>query len=249
MAKREVTGRPRESDEEPDLQDLRDDYIGTPKERDGVPFEHAYCLAGIHSQPDDYDGPEDRYCCKRTRQGRTDYCSFHEHYENLHDPHLASMTHGVRATREGLRKSFSEKEQKAFEEIVYEWSDYMETDNPAAMDTLESLAIEIIREVRADAVLEDEGLKKFRKVWTEEGPARDDMGNVVEEDEAHYLLSERRSIRNSIEKMKKNLGLTPKHRDKMTAESEKTDSMRAFMDDVNEAIESEDAEYDPDDFE
>lgn len=236
MAKLEITGASPE-----ELEDLREEYRETPQAARGVPFGDAYCLTKIQNQPDDYDGPE-RFCKTRTMNGRDDYCQFHEHYENLSP--TANMTHGVTALRKHLVESFSEAEQEAYHEIREEWVDYYDLEAPGDIDTVESMAVSIIREFRADMVIEggdgatDTPLTTIRNVFGPEGEL------VDQEDVPHYLLEERRSIRRLIERCKENLDITRKRRNKHEVEQDKSGQLEAISKSVDEAIEG--GEYDPD---
>lgn len=227
MAANEVTGATPEG-----LEELKEEFLDTKRGQSGVPFDDAFCLTKIQRQPEDYDGPV-RYCQRWTCKDRTDFCPHHEHYENLET--LAAMKHGVKAMREHLKADFNEREQEAYDRVVEEWADYYGIEDPSSMDTLESLAVEIVREVRADKVIEDEGMKKFRTVY---GP----NGEREEEDEAHYLLEERRAIRNLIQKLKRDLGITRKHRQKMEVEEDKASHLDALSEQVSDSIEGGDYE-------
>lgn len=244
MAQQEVSGLPAESDTEKDLTDLEAEFLETQRGRDGVPFEDAFCLCRIPFQPEDYSGPQ-RYCSRWTMRGRTDFCPQHKHMRHLKP--TGNLKHGVKAMRHHLLADFNEVEQDAYQTIMDEWTEAYDLDPLSDAETLSSAAIEIIREIRADAILEDEGLRVFRTVYTDDGPARDDNGDVVKEDQEHYLLSERRAIRSEIEKLKQNLGITRAARLRASTEEKKADNLAAIGSKVHEAIEEGDREYDPED--
>lgn len=239
MAANEVTGKTPEQ-----LKELEAEWEDRDKDAD---FEDAYCLTKIQRQPDDYDGPT-RYCSQRTLRGRDDFCVNHEHYENLDK--LANMQSGVKALRENLKEDFTEAEQEAYDTIMEEWPEYYDIEDPSSLETLESLAVELVREVRADMVVEeyrtdnprgdDRGFTKVKDVFGPEG------GVVGTEDVPNYILEERRKCRRLIEKMKDNLGITRKHQDRMDAEEEKANSIDTVTQGISDAIEG--GEYNPDDF-
>ena len=198
MARSEVCGRPEHSDREPDLEDLREEYQGTPKHQQGFALEEAYCLAKIGRQPEEYDGPN-RYCVKRTSAGRTDTCRVHKKNRNL-EP-LAAMKHSAYATSAAVRESFTEEEAEAYEGIVDEWREYYDIEAPDKLHTLSEVAIEIIRSARINEFLfsrEDGGLEIIRE---QRGPT----GEVIREPYAHHLLSESRATTRQIEELKETI--------------------------------------------
>lgn len=238
MAKREVSGRPATSAHEPDLDDLEAEYEDTPKARSGVPFEEAYCLTNIQRQPEEYDGPN-RFCTRRTAKDSDRFCPVHAHYKHLSK--TANMKHGVRALREHLLDDFDAKEQEAYRIITEEWPEYYDRVDPSSTEDFHTMAIEIVREVRADAIIQDEGLTHMSDVYHEDQV-------VGQEEQSHYMLSERRAIRSEIGKIKDRLGITPRHLDRMDAEEERSESLSGLRDKMNENIDVDEGSFDPDQF-
>lgn len=243
MSKWEINGATPE-----ELEGLKEEYLQTRRGQDGVPFDDAYCLFTIPKQPEDYDGPE-RYCTSYTAKGRTDVCRSHKKNVDNLDP-TAPMKHGLRALQKNVVEDFTEAEQAAYDAIYEGWSDHYDIEDPGSLDTLHSLAVEIVKESRADRVVEDyrdrndgsdDGLTKVKAVYGPEG------GVVGTEDVPNYVLEERRKLRRAIQSMKDDLGITRKHQDKMEV-AEEAAGITEVADEMDEAI-SGDHEYDPEKFE
>jgi hypothetical protein len=243
MAREKLCGRTAE-----ELIDFRAEYedLKTEYKQFSKPFDEHYCLASITTQPSEYDGP-DRYCCQPALKDR-DYCNYHKKYENLSP--TANMTHGLNALRNHLVDDFSEDEQEAYEDIVEMWGDYYDIEDPSSMDTLQSMAVEIVREVRADVVAQehrdaaqytDDGLTRLKEEFGPEGET------VGYDQVPNHIVDIRQSTRRLIEKLKRNLGITRKHQDKMNAEEDKSSTIEALSESVADSLDG--GEYDPDEFE
>lgn len=236
MGRQEVGGKTVE-----ELAELHEQHLDSGPD---VDFEEYYCLTKC-KQPDDYDGPK-RYCSRITRS--SDFCWSHRQCENLSP--TANMTHGLTALRKHFVDDFSDDERKAYEEIVEEWSEYYNIEDPSSIDTLEAMAIEIVREVRADQVAErhrnsagytDDGLTRLKEEF---GPDGDVAGH---DNVPNHIVDISQSTRSSIEKLKDKLGITRKHQDRMTAETDKTAQLEAISESVSASLDG--GTYDPDEFE
>lgn len=232
-------------------------------ERHGISFETAYCLTRIGKQPDEYDGPE-RYC--RQRASKLDSwdgeeyaegayapsCRFHgsnnggdSNEENLEDPRVMHITHGLYAEDEHLRMDFTDAEQALYDSIVESWPDIYdwpsEEDDPARYLILRKVATNAVRSVRAEDYIDSEGEVHFRDIFDEQGVV------IGEEADENPLSREYRLLLNQIIDMLGELGLTPKARQQMDTLEANADKNDALADIANEALEG-DHEYDPGQF-
>lgn len=237
MANEKLTGALSE-----ELAELQEEHEGSDRNKS---FEEQYCLVRIPHQPDDYEGPQ-RYCT-RFQLNDESVCYYHRYMRHL-DP-LANMKHGLRALRKNLIADFSDDEREAYEDIVEVWSDYYNIEDPAAMDTLESMAVEIVREVRADAVAQehreagnyiDDGMTRLKEEFGPEGESAYDHVS-------DHIIDIRQRTRRLIEKLKDNLGITRKHQDTMDAETSKTETLDAISESMSDSLAG--GEYNPDEFE
>lgn len=186
-----------------------------------------------------------------------DFCYRHRFMRHLesgeHTEHLdptANMSHGLRALRKYLIEDFSDDEREAYETIVSEWQEYYDIEDPSSVDTLESMAVEIVREIRADRMIEehknnarytDEGLTLLKENYGPDGSFQNT------EPVPDHIVEYRQKARRLAEKLKTNLGITRKHQEKLDAESSKTETLEAISSSVSDSLDG--GEYDPDEFE
>lgn len=234
MASGELTGATQD-----EVEELREDYKGTPAS-EKWDFEEARCLTRIGKQPEDYDGP-DRYCKRWTvkveeddgsmRRGAS--CPFHggDHggkRADLLEPDTYGITlsHGFFASRKNLIEDFDTPEKDFYETVMTEWPEKYGIDfeaDPSAMEDMHALAVEIIRDHRANDEIQSDGL-------TVTEPVYDSEGNYVDDQEKpHYLIAEEQKQRKLVMKMKKELGISRKHRDVMDAEQDKADALEGSL--------------------
>lgn len=248
MASDELTGATSDG-----LEDLRSDYEGTPNHEKGIAFKDAYCLSRIGKQPDDYDGPQ-RYCTNRAKalEGEGNYapfCRFHggrghaEGTEEHLDP-LANMTHGYYAMEESMLEDLTDEEEEAFEHIIEKGAEQGITreDDFFAYESLVSLSLNIVTDARIRQVLNEEGVTR---VVNEFGP---DGQLVDQQDEEHHLLGISQKQRRLIMKLKDELALTRKHKDEMEA-MEGNGAVDALLEGMGNAVDSDEQDYNPDDWE
>lgn len=258
MAKGEVTGATKS-----ELRSIRGQYYQQPNYRDhGIPFEVAYCLTPIGKQPDEYDGKQ-RYCKNRAAK-KEDYdgdphdeeaywssCRFHgksvsdvDCSENLLEPGLAYLKHGVYAEDEHLQMDFTDEEQRLYDSImewaeVYGWPDRSE--DPARYLLLERVATNVVRTERAEEYLDDEGEVRMAEIYDEHGQI------VGEEPRENPIGRETRLLQNLLIDLMKELGITPKQQSKMDKVDAEADAASAIGEMTRNALDS-DREYDPDQF-
>lgn len=251
MAQAEVTGAT-----ERELATLKGRYYQTPKYKaEGTAFEVAYCLTEIGKQPDDYDGPT-RYCSKRVKRlddgGHAPSCRFHGgsnnrdgSLENLEDPGLAALKHGMYAEDENLRTDFSEDDQRLYDSILA-WADIYDfpsrEEDPALYELLEMYAMEKVRSVRSFDYLYEEG--EVVSV-PEYGP---DGGIVGERDQENTLSEAHRLQQKLLVDILKEMGMTPKAKNKMDALESTASAGEQLAEVAKTAITGGDTEYDPERF-
>lgn len=259
MAQGEVTGAtPRE------VEVMREDYQSTTlSEKYDIPFEVAYCLAEIGKQPEEYDGPQ-RYC--QNRAAKRDEWNGHAHVEkaygaccnfhggasadhgvsdNLENPKTVAIRHGAYAKDEHLQMDFNEAEQELYDSIMNDWPEIYkwpsESEDPARYRILRRVAVNEVRSIREEEYLDGQ------EVIME--PITNDDGQVVDEREVENPLArEYRLLMSEVTNQMKELGLTPKERQKMDTLSAQEDKDDALSDIANDAIHGDDQEYDPDQF-
>jgi len=261
MAQSEVTGAtPHE------LAEMRVEHRSSPLyENHGVPFEVAYCLTEIGKQPDEYDGPT-RHCQRRASK-RDDYdghrfdeaayapsCPFHggDFSDNISDedrpdPLTVAIQHGVYAEDEHLRMDFNDAEQTLYDSIVETWPEVYgwpsEDEDPARYLMLRKVATNVVRSERAEDYLDEEGEVHFAEVFDEDGVV------VGEEPEENALSREYRLLVDEIISMLKELGLTPKERQKMDTMEAEERQHDVVADVAQQALADGDKDYDPTEFE
>lgn len=238
-----------------DLAELRQDFQGTPVNKEGYDFDEAYCLSEIGKQPDEYDGPQ-RYCTKRAKVltennekvGYAPCCRFHgglshaEHTEeNIKGPQ--ALSHGYYAMEEHLLDDLSDEEQQAYDTIMArgEEKGITKEEDFFSWETLQSLALNIVTDRRLRQVVNDEGVVRTVNEYSAQGELLD------QNEEEHHLLKISQSQRRLIEKLKENLGLTRKHQDEMDAIEE--GGTIEFLSEGMESALDDGEEYDPEDWE
>lgn len=253
MAQSKVTGAT-----ERELKTIRGKYYQTPLYKaQGLDFEAAYCLTRIGKQPDEYTG-ETRWCTKRALwkdnrdEGKHPSCAFHggsndadNHNDNLDDPGVAAIRHGMYAEDENLRADFSEDDERLYNSVL-SWAEIYDfparDEDPALYELLEMYAIEKVRSVRSYDYLYENG-----EVVTvpEYGPD----GGIVGEREQENALSEAHRLQQKLLlDILKEMGMTPKAKNKMDALDSSTSAGEMLADVAKTAITGSDAEYDPDAF-
>jgi hypothetical protein len=235
-------------------------------EKHGIAFEVAYCLAEIAKQPEDYEGPT-RYCKNRVAKRDEDKyegddfdkeafaacCRFHggdlvsngENFRhNLENPCTAAIKHGAHAEDEHLKMDFDEHEQKLYDEIMEEWPEIYDwpkrAEDPARYRILRRVAVNEVRAIR-----EEDYLDGMEVVEIED---RDEQGVVMgTHDEENPLSREYRLLMSEVTDQMKELGLTPKERQKMDTLESQADKDDALTDIASDAL-GGDEEYDPNQF-
>jgi hypothetical protein len=249
MAQTEVTGLT-----EDELASKEGAYYHTPKwQDDGIPFDVAFCLTEIGKQPEDYEGPT-RYCEQRVTRpdegGHADSCRFHGGHnpgnpETLEEQGLANLRHGMYAEDENLRADFSEDDQQLYDSILA-WADIYEfpgrEDDPALYELLEMYAMEKVRSVRSFEYLYENG---EAVAVPEYGP---DGAIVGERDQENTLSEAHRLQQKLLVDILKEMGLTPKAKNKMDALDSTASAGEQLAEVAAAAITDSDKEYDPDEF-
>lgn len=235
-----------------------------------IPFETAYCLAHIGKQPDDYEGGP-RFCSNRAsklteeewaEEHEGEYqqfdtraycatCRFHgrnrssdANIDNL-ESLTAAITHGLYAEDEHLRMDFTDAEQALYDGIIEDWPDIYdwpeEDEDPARYLILRKVATNVVRTVRAEDYIDDEGEVHMKSIY-------DEGIEVGQEPEENPLSGEYRLLWREITNNLKELGLTPKERAKQGAQEKSANALEAIGEVASEAL-SADQEYDPEQFE
>ena len=262
MASTEVTGAtPSE------LEEMEAEYFETPLYQEhSIPFEVAYCLNPIARQPEGYDGPQ-RFCKTRAKKrdpndydgDDTDKVAYalccrmhggdvekhgHEGKHTLEDPATAGLKHGAYAEDEHLIMDFTDDEQNLYDSIMEDWPEIYDwpprSEDPARYRILRRVAVNEVRAQREEDYLDN------HEVHDE--PIFDDQGvQVGSKDAENPLAREYRLLMSEVTDQMKELGLTPKERQKMdTLESQKG-ANEAITEIASDALDG-DAEYDPDQF-
>lgn len=261
MAQQEVTGKT-----EGGLEDLRDEFVGQRLHtKFGLSFETVYCLTPIGNQPEEYEGPQ-RFCSKRVGKydDREDEyapesykpccrfhggsCTYEGSTEHLPEPSQAAITHGVYADDDHLQMDFSDNEQRLYDAIMDEWPDIYnwptEDEDPARYLMLDMVATNVVRSNRAEDYIDEEGEVRISDKYNDEGIVVEPDG----EHEENPIAREYRLLIREIKDSLKELGLTPRERQKMDTLESKQDANEAFSDIAASALDS-DQEYDPGRFE
>lgn len=263
MAAEELTGGTPD-----EIKSLEGEYYNTPKYQNyNIPFEVAYCLNPIAKQPDDYEGPQ-RYCKRRAaKKDEDDYegketqkvahaicCPFHggdvskaghQGKHTLENPATAAIKHGGYADDENLKMDFDDHEQDLYDEImedwpeIYNWPDRSE--DPARYRILRRVAVNEVRALREEDYLDDSEVVEIED--------RDEQGIVVgTHDEENPLAREYRLLMSEVTNQMRELGLTPKERQKMDVMESEESANEAVTKIASDALDG-DEEYDPERFE
>jgi hypothetical protein len=255
MASKEVTGTDSEGLHKMEGEHYQSRFY----ENRGVAFEVAYCLAPIGKQPDDYNGPQ-RFCRRRATK-RDDWdgdpyaegaygssCLFHggavfDKEENRNNPLTAGISHGAYSDDKHLKMDFNDQEQALYDSIMDEWPDIYNwpsrAEDPARYRILRRVAVNEVRSVREEDYIDEEGEVHVKEIPTENGVQTEEVENPVSR-EYRLLMKE-------ITGQLKELGLTPKQRQKMDTLSSQADKDDAISDIAGDAL-GGDAEYDPNQF-
>ncbi|WP_372611649.1 hypothetical protein [Halomonas sp.] len=280
MSSTELTGITAE-----EIPELREQHEGgKTHSRHGIEFETMFCLDKIGKQPDDYDGPQ-RYCTQRVSKYTpeewaekyddeydaydervyTPTCRYHfrdrglhseGRPENLLEPGLARITHGMYAEDWRLAEDFSEADAQMFNYVmswadIYGWPEKEE--DPARYDLLEQFAYDRVRSLRSEEYFEhvkeeNEAEGNAGSSEIEYREVHDDDGVVVGEFPVPSTLTEDlRLLRKDLRDQMKELNLTPKSRGEMDALESQANVHDAVGEMVQEAL-SGDTEYDPEQF-
>jgi hypothetical protein len=264
MAMQEVTGA-----NQSELEDMKSQYRTEPMyvEHD-IPFDVAYCLTEIPNQPEDYDGPP-RFC--QVRAVRTDdeewprqtynvedyspCCQNHggdvaakgrKAAHLLEDPRTVTIKHGAYTEDEHLIMDFDDDEQELYDSIMEDWPEIYNwpsrSEDPARYRILRRVAVNEVRAIREETYLDEEG-----EVY--ESPEFDEQGiQVGTTDEENPLAREYRLLMSEVTDQMKELGLTPKERQKMDTLASEADKDDAISEIARDALNSEEQDYDPDQF-
>jgi hypothetical protein len=258
MAYGKVTGA-----DEDELAEMEKEHFSSPLyQNHGIPFEVADCLNAIGKPPEDYDGPQ-RYCKNRAVK-KDDYdghrfdkaaygyfCPFHGGVgetgdaSRLDNPLTAGITHGAYADDKHLIMDFTDEEQNLYDRImedwpeIYDWPDRSE--DPARYRILRRVATNEVRSIR-----EEEHLDEVGEIY--EKPIYDDQGVQVGIEEVENPISrEYRLLMSEVTDQMRELGLTPKERQKMDTLESQADKDDALTRVAGDALDG-DEEYDPDQF-
>lgn len=261
MASREITGAgPTE------LEKLEGQYYNTPKfQKHNIPFELAYCLNPIAKQPDHYDGPQ-RYCKRRAAKkdpedyqgeptGKAAHCvccpahgghvtkQGHEQKHKLDNPLTAAITHGAYTDDEHLKMDFDEHEQELYDDIMENWPEIYDwpprSEDPARYRILRRVAVNEVRAIREEDYLDNHEVH-IKEIPTESGVQTEEVENPLSR-EYRLLMSE-------VTNQMKELGLTPKERQKMDKLDSEESANDAITEIASNALDSEDTDYDPERF-
>lgn len=227
-----------------------------------IPFEVAFCLDPIGKQPDEYDGPQ-RYCTRRAAK-RKDYdghkydreaygrvCKFHggptrgDWGDDNLEPLTAAITHGAFADDEHLKMDFNDDEQELYDSIMEDWPEIYDwpprSEDPARYRILRRVAVNEVRAIREEEYLDDAEVVEIED--------RDEQGVVMgTHDEENPLAREYRLLMSEVTNQMKELGLTPKEQQKMDSLSSQADKDDALSEIAKDALDDDDREYDPDQF-
>ena len=219
-------------------------------------FENYRCLAEIINQPDNYDGPV-RFCKKYTLKkddgGRYNRCRKHngaghkddslEGLDQAEEGNTKAMTHGMYAEDENLRDNWDEADEKLYEKVMGWAEDYGFEEGSPEYQQLESLAMSKVRAMRGEVYLNENGEVVTRESFNPE------TGEKETWEEVHPLSDNVRLKKQTIIKMMKELGLTPKARSTMDESEAKASEASAMAEIASEALDGEENEYDPSQFE
>lgn len=221
-------------------------------------FEEYYCLGKIRRQPEDYDGPQ-RFCKANTRKhedgdGRYNRCRFHngaaggnwekslEAADQAGEGNVRNMKHGMYAEDENLKENWSDADEKVYNKVMNWAEDYGFDEGSPEYMQLESLAMSKVRALRSEKYLNENGEVVEREQYDPE------TGQVETWEEVHDLSDNLRLKKQTILKMMKELGLTPKSRASMDESEAEAGAAEVMAEVASRALDGEE-EYDPNQFE
>ena len=235
-----------------ELQEMRAEFDGSDEE-----FEEKYCLAKIPRQPPDYSGLP-RYCKSQNTiaTGEQYLCPNHGGKtpdevvnDNTNLEPLASMKHGLYATREHLVKDFSQKDRSLYEWVVSTYDDAYNIDaesDPQAAYDLHRLATEIVRAERGRGHLISEGEVNEDPIRDDEGRiVIDEQGEIETEKSQHYLAEMMYRQDNKITKLEKELGISRKERRKHEQGDDAIKALKDFSELGSAFLQRDETDYDP----
>lgn len=254
-----------------ELAEMQFHYRKTPNFQErGIPFDVAYCQCEIGKQPEDYDGP-DRFCRNRaSKLTREEWRERYDDPYDPHDEraycytcrfhgrtlpndgsqfgdsrYTAGITHGMRAEDKNLRMDFSDAEQILYDSIVEEWPDIYdwpaESEDPARYLILRKVATNVVRTVRAEDYIDEEGEVHMRSIY-------DEGVEVGQEPDENPIAGEYRLLVREIVDMLGELGVTPKAQASQSADQKSADALGALGAVAADAITNNDTDYDPSQF-
>ena len=263
MAAGELTGGTKS-----DLRDMKAEYHQTPLfQNHDIPFETAYCLTKIGRQPDSYNGPQ-RFCKNRSaKKDDADFecgehdkgayavcCKYHggdivksgkKTAHLLDDPRTAAITHGAFADDEHLKMDFTDSEQELYDSIMNDWPEIYNWpprgEDPARYRILRRVAVNEVRALREEEYIDNHEVH--------EEPVYDEQGVQIGTKEVENPLSrEYRLLMSEVTNQMKELGLTPKERQKMDTLASEADKDDAISEIAQDALHDGSNEYEPGQF-
>jgi len=222
-------------------------------------FHDFYCLAEIQNQPDEYGGPT-RFCKKNTLKkeaegerynrcrkhngaGHNDWQSGLDEADGASEGNVRAMKHGMYAEDANLKDNWDEADEKLYEKVMGWAEDYGFEEGSPEYQQLESLAMSKVRAMRGEVYLNENGEVVTRESFNPE------TGEKETWEEVHPLSDNVRLKKQTIIKMMKELGLTPKARSTMDESEAKASEASAMAEIASEALDGEENEYDPSQFE
>jgi len=140
---------------------------------------------------------------------------------------------------------FNDEEQELYDFIMEQWPEIYDwparSEDPARYRLLRRVAVNEVRAMR-----EEDYLDGAEVVEVED---RDEQGVVMgTHDEENPLAREYRLLMNEVTNQMKELGLTPKERQKMDTLESQADKDSALTQVASDALDSDGGEYDPEKF-
>lgn len=249
MAKEELTGWTR-SEKFQAKQDHPDDHDWN--------FDDFRCLSEITNQPEDYEGGQ-RFCKKYTLkkdggESRHNRCRNHngaahkdwesgiEEADGAEEGNARALKHGMYAEDENFKANWSEADQTVYDKVMDWAEEYGFAEGSPEYMELESLALSKVRELSAEKYLNENGEVVEREQFNPE------TGEVEEWEEVHPLSDNLRLKKQTIIKMMKELGLTPKARSQIGESDANASAAEQLADVASSALDDDDQDYDPEQF-
>lgn len=244
MAKLGVTGRTAEGVEErrEEWNDLHPDE----------PFENHFCLAKIPNQPVDYEGPQ-RYCMQTSvnKIGDNYICKHHggagrTNTEKIKDEN--EFKHGLCATQQNLIDDFDENDWALYDWVIDSHTKYYDlrpASDPGTAYDLHRLAVEMVRAERGRSYAIENGEVEENPVKDENGQIVIENGKVVTEKSENALTGMLRTQDNKITKLKKELGITRKERERSEEKDVASEIIKDFTELGSSFVDPEDHEFEP----